>query len=176
VSFSGGFANIQKGHGVAFGDWDRDGDEDVYVVIGGAYDADKFYNCMFENPNADKNNWIVLKLEGNGTNTNRMAIGARVMLSVQENGKERKIYRTVTSGASFGANSLALEVGLRKALHINEVVVHWPCLNCPDQTFKGLVINEAYKLVQGSDAPMSMVYTPTKVPLEDKVMHHSMAK
>lgn len=56
ISYSGGFANIQKGHGVGFGDLDHDGDEDLYVVIGGSYDGDQFYNCLFENPNPDQNN------------------------------------------------------------------------------------------------------------------------
>ncbi|HJW28344.1 MAG TPA: VCBS repeat-containing protein [Saprospiraceae bacterium] len=164
VSYSGGFANIQKGHAITFGDWDRDGDEDCYAVIGGAYDGDKFYNVMFENPNPDHNNWVVLKLEGNGTTTNKMAIGAHVMVSVQEGGKERKIYRVVTSGASFGANSLQLEVGLRKATKVNQVTVSWPCQKCPDQTYTGMEINNAYKLVQGQDKPEPMTYTPTKVP------------
>ena len=36
MSYNGGFANIQKGHGVSFGDWDHDGDEDLYAVIEGA--------------------------------------------------------------------------------------------------------------------------------------------
>ncbi|HUR29840.1 MAG TPA: VCBS repeat-containing protein, partial [Saprospiraceae bacterium] len=76
VSYSGGFANIQKGHGVAFGDPDHDGDEDIYAVIGGAYEGDMFYNCFFENPNEHNNNWIVLKLAG--VRANKPAIGARV--------------------------------------------------------------------------------------------------
>ena len=157
VSYSGGFANIQKGHAVSFGDLDRDGDEDLYVVIGGAFDGDNFYNCLFENPNDAKNNWITLMLEG--TTSNKKAIGARVAISVQENGKERMIYRTVTSGASFGANSLNLEVGLRKADVINKVTVTWPCQDCPEQTFTGMEINQAYKLIQDKAAPESLTYT-----------------
>ncbi|MGB3081271.1 MAG: FG-GAP-like repeat-containing protein, partial [Saprospiraceae bacterium] len=144
VSYSGGFANIQKGHGVAFGDPDHDGDEDMYVVIGGAFDGDNFYNCFYENPNEHNNNWVVLKLTGK--TANRAAIGARVAVSVQEGGKERKIYRMVSSGASFGANSLNIEVGLRKATSINNVTVQWPCKDCPDQVFTGLEINKAYLL------------------------------
>ncbi len=158
VSYSGGFGNIQKGHGVGFGDWDRDGDEDIYAVIGGAYDGDFFYNTLFDNPNEHNNHWVVLKLEGN--TANRAAIGARVAISVQENGKERKIYRTVTSGASFGANSLQLEVGLRKADIINNVVVTWPCKDCPEEVFSGMEIKKAYRLTQGSGAAKSMPYDP----------------
>ncbi len=156
VSYSGGFANIQKGHGVAFGDPDHDGDEDMYVVIGGAYDGDSFFNCFYENPNEHNNNWVVLKLTGKSAN--RAAIGARVAISVQEGGKERKIYRMVSSGASFGANSLNLEVGLRKATTINNVTVQWPCKDCPDQVFTGLEINKAYLLTQDETSPAPIPY------------------
>jgi hypothetical protein len=33
VTTSGGFGTIMKGHGVAFGDIDQDGDQDLYVVL-----------------------------------------------------------------------------------------------------------------------------------------------
>ncbi len=168
VSYSGGFANIQKGHGVSFGDWDHDGDEDLYAVIGGAYDGDFFYNCFFDNPNEHNNNWVVLKLEG--TKANKAAVGARVTISTQENGKERKICRTVTSGASFGANSLALEVGLRKSTTINSVTVQWPCKECPVEEFKGMEINKAYRLVQGVSAPKLLEYNAVK-PTASKGQH-----
>jgi hypothetical protein len=157
VSYAGGFAYIQKGHGVAFGDLDRDGDEDMYVAMGGAYEGDGFFNCLFENPNAEKNNWVVLTFKGITANT--AAIGARVMLSVQEGGKERRIYRTVTTGASFGGNSLSLEVGLRKATSINSVTVQWPCKECPDQLFTGLEPNKAYRLTQDEREPEILTYT-----------------
>ena len=156
VSYSGGFSNIQKGHGTSFGDLDHDGDEDMYVVIGGAFDGDFYYNSFYENPNEEKNNWLVLDLEG--TTANKKAIGARVAITVDENGKERMIYRTVTTGASFGGNSFALEVGLRKATSVKQVVVQWPCLSCPDQTFTGMEINKAYKLTEGQAAVTSLPY------------------
>ena len=35
VTFSGGFGHVQKGHGIAFGDYDRDGDQDVFAQMGG---------------------------------------------------------------------------------------------------------------------------------------------
>lgn len=161
VSYSGGFANIQKGHGVSFGDLDRDGDEDIYASIGGAYEGDDFYNTLLENPNENQNNWIVLKLEGK--TANRMAIGARVIIEVIEGGVARKLYRTVTSGSSFGGNSLALEVGLRKATAVRSVVVKWPCQNCPDQTFTDMSINSAYKLVQDEPKVQPLQYTSVKL-------------
>jgi hypothetical protein len=173
VSYSGGFANIQKGHGVSFGDLDHDGDEDIYVVIGGSFDGDAFYNCLFENPNEKNNNWVILKL--NGKSANNAAIGARVCLSIQEDGKERKIYRAVSSGASFGANSLTLEVGLRKATIINNVTVRWPCEDCPDQVFAGLEMNKAYHLIQDQSTPEPMEYN--KVIFKEKeegAMHMNM--
>jgi hypothetical protein len=127
------------------------------VVIGGAYDGDAFYNCLFENPNENNHNWIVLKLEGD--NANKAAVGARVVVTAMENGIERKIHRTVTTGASFGANSLILEIGLGKAATISGVTVQWPCLECPDDTYTGLEINKAYTLREGKAKAKEITYT-----------------
>jgi hypothetical protein len=170
VSFSGGVANIQKGHGVSFGDWDHDGDEDIYAVIGGAYDGDVFYNCFFQNPNQDDNHWVVLKLDG--STANKAAIGARVKIIIVEHGQERMICRTVGSGSSFGGNSFALEIGLRKASSIKNVSVQWPCKDCPEQVFTGLDINKAYRLAQNSSTPTLLPYAPLpQSGRQDEVKH-----
>mgnify|MGYP002361433795 CR=1 FL=1 len=161
VSYAGGFANIQKGHGVSFGDLDRDGDEDLYVCIGGAFDGDGFYNSLYENPNADQNHWIVLKLAGQSANA--AAIGARVIITVTENGQDRQISRTVSSGASFGANSLLLETGIGRATAIQSVRVKWPCKDCAEETFTGFDINKAYLLKQGTGSVETLSYTPVKM-------------
>ncbi|MEO5905970.1 MAG: VCBS repeat-containing protein, partial [Saprospiraceae bacterium] len=49
VTYAGGFGNIQKGHAVGFGDLDRDGDQDIYVIMGGSFEGDVYQNMFFEN-------------------------------------------------------------------------------------------------------------------------------
>jgi hypothetical protein len=41
ITASSGTGHLQKGHGVACGDWDRDGDVDVFIETGGAVNGDK---------------------------------------------------------------------------------------------------------------------------------------
>ena len=65
--------HLQKGHGVACGDWDRDGDVDLFIEMGGAINGDKFHNILFQNP-GQGNHYLTVKLAGR--KTNRAAIGA----------------------------------------------------------------------------------------------------
>jgi VCBS repeat protein/ASPIC/UnbV protein len=124
VTTSGGFGHLQKGHGIAFGDIDGDGDQDIYAVMGGWYTADAFRNCLFLNP-GNKNHWITLRLQG--VKTNRAAIGARIKVTVLEAaGARREIYDTVSTGGSFGGSSLQQEIGLGAANAIESIEVTWP--------------------------------------------------
>ena len=63
VTFAGGFGHIQKGHGVAFGDVDNDGDQDLFHQLGGFFPGDDYANALFENPTGEAS-WITLRLEG----------------------------------------------------------------------------------------------------------------
>ena len=73
ISASTGTGHLQKGHGVACGDWDRDGDVDLFVEMGGTTNGDKYHNVLFENP-GQGNHWLTVKLIGQ--KTNRATIGA----------------------------------------------------------------------------------------------------
>ena len=53
ITTAGGFGHLQKGHGIAFADFDNDGDQDVFAEMGGAYPGDAFMNALFENPGFD---------------------------------------------------------------------------------------------------------------------------
>ncbi|MEO8498417.1 MAG: VCBS repeat-containing protein, partial [Planctomycetota bacterium] len=57
VTMAGRFGHLQKGHAVVFADLDRDGDQDVFEQLGGAFPGDGFYDALFENPGFG-NNWI----------------------------------------------------------------------------------------------------------------------
>ncbi len=145
VTTSGGFGHLQKGHGIAFGDLDNDGDQDVYISIGGAYSGDFYRNALFENP-GHGNNWLKLKLVG--IKSNRAAIGAQIKVTVETAQGRRAIYKTVNSGGSFGANPLRQEIGLGEAKVIAEVEVFWPTTGLR-QTLAGLQVNHAYRIQEG---------------------------
>ena len=85
VTAAGGFGHVQKGHGGAFGDIEHDGDQDLYIVLGGAAEADLSQNVLLLNP-GHGNAWITLKLRG--TASNRLAIGARIQAR-RRNAKRR---------------------------------------------------------------------------------------
>ena len=123
VTSSGGFGHLQKGHGVAFGDLDHDGDQDVFAVMGGAYSGDVYQNVLFRNP-GHGNHWIKVLLEGR--RSNRSAIGARIKVTVTSPGGQREIHATVNNGGSFGSSSLRQEIGLGQASAILSVEVVWP--------------------------------------------------
>lgn len=151
VTFEGGFGQIQKGHATAFVDLDRDGDADVYAVIGGAYQGDRFANVLFENPGWPDHAWIGLELEGR--TANRSAIGARVRVQViDDKGQPRTFHRTVGTGGSFGAGSLSLVVGVGRARSIERVDITWPDASRSTSSHTGLALRRTYHIVQGGTA------------------------
>ena len=123
VTTSGGFGHLQKGHAVAFGDVDNDGNQDVFENIGGAFTSDKFWSALFKNP-GHGNHWVKLRLVG--IKANRFAVGARIRVQTTEDGKTREIFKTVNSGGSFGASSLRPHIGLGKANVIDDLEIRWP--------------------------------------------------
>jgi len=146
VTTSGGFGHLQKGHAVAFGDIDNDGDQDVYEVMGGAYTGDTAFNVLFENP-GHGNHWITLKLEG--VQSNRGAIGARIKVIAETADGPREIHRTVGSGGSFGANPLRQEIGLGEAKAIRAVEIFWPVTG-QTQALKNLPMDHFYRVREGA--------------------------
>lgn len=127
ITASSGTGCLHKGHGVAFADLDNDGDQDIFIELGGAAIGDKHAAMLFENP-GHGNDWIGVRLVG--VKTNRPGIGARIKLTVENQGGGRRfIYRTVGSGGSFGASPLQQHIGLGKAARIENLEIWWPTSN-----------------------------------------------
>lgn len=147
VTTSGRFGHLQKGHAIAFADLDNDGDQDVYAVMGGAYAGDIARNALFLNP-GHGNHWLTLELEG--VQCNRAAIGARLRVVLATPEGERSLWRTVGSGASFGANPLRQEIGLGNATAIARVEIHWPTSG-RTQILTGLQPDRFYRVKEDTD-------------------------
>ena len=139
VTASGGVGHLQKGHGVAFGDLDNDGDQDIYAVMGGAYSGDVFTNVLFENP-GHGNHWLTLQMRG--VQSNRAGFGARIEVITQTATARRIIHSQTGSGASFGASTLQQEIGLGNAEAIEELVIRWP--SGVVQNFTNVAMDQKY--------------------------------
>lgn len=124
VTASSGTGELHKGHGVAFADMDHSGHEAILAETGGATPGDSHAFRLFANP-GNSNDWISVKLVG--VKTNRAAIGARIKVTVRNEGQGRRsIYRWVGSGGSFGASPLEQHIGLGKAAAIESLEIFWP--------------------------------------------------
>ena len=135
--------NLQKGHAVSFADFDNDGDEDIYIEMGGAYVGDAYENSLYMNPGQNNNHWVNLLLEG--TVSNKAAIGAKIKVSFKENGKSRAVYRDVNSGGSFGSSPLRQHMGIGQAALIDSIEIKWPATG-KTQVFKNPPVNSNIKI------------------------------
>jgi hypothetical protein len=146
VTYSSRTGHLQKGHGVSFADLDNDGDQDIHVEMGGAFTGDAYPNSLFLNPGQNDNHWISIDLRG-GLKSNRDAIGARVKVSIKENGVAREIYRDVNSGGSFGASPLRREIGLGQASTIESIEILWPGKEI--QKFTDVKVDQFIRITEG---------------------------
>lgn len=163
VTAAGRFGHIQKGHGVSFADFDNDGDQDIYAVLGGAYEGDNFPNVCFQNP-ISENNWLVIELEGQ--KSNRSAIGTKIKLRLDSG---REIFHTIGTGSSFGSNSLQAEIGIGAASKIDSIIVYWQ--RSETQIFDEIQINKKYRLLEGEDLK-EVEYKSLKMELRKHVHKH----
>jgi hypothetical protein len=148
VTTSGGFGNLQKGHGIAFADIENNGNEDVFEELGGAFQGDRFMPVLYKNP-GHGNHWVTLMLEG--VRSNRAAYGARIRVTVRENGRARSIYRAVGSVSSFGGNPMRQHIGVGQANSIEEIEIWWPTSGIR-QHFRNVQVDSTYQVREDVEA------------------------
>lgn len=146
-SFEWGLGHIQKGHGIAFADLNNNGQQDIYAVMGGAFQGDVFLNAFFFNPLSSENSYLKVRLKG--ITSNRAGISAKVKVIAQTiNGETITRWKSMQTGASFGSNPTELHIGLGKATTIEKVEVLWPGLNAQWFSYPVKKINQQIILSQ----------------------------
>ena len=140
ITASSGTGHLQKGHSVSCADWDRDGDIDIFIEMGGAINGDKYHNILFQNP-GQSNDWLTVKLIGQ--KSNRPAIGARIKV-VTAGERPLTIHRHVSSGSSWGANPLQQTIGLAKADRVALLEIHWPTSGTT-QVFRDIAVEPSHR-------------------------------
>jgi enediyne biosynthesis protein E4 len=136
----GGFNQPKVGRGLAYGDFDRDGDLDILITTnnGPAY--------LYRNDQLSGNRSIRFRLVG--TKSNRDAIGASLRIyETNSNGKPTQS-RLIKGGSSYLSQSeLPATFGLGKQSKIDRVVIDWP--SGRTEEYKNLAAGKAYECVEG---------------------------
>ena len=89
---------------------------------------------------------MTLRLEGR--RSNRSAVGARIEVEVEQGRQRRRIYATVSTGGSFGSQTLQQELGLGRADAIVSVKIGWPATG-EVETLEGLPLDSIVHVVEG---------------------------
>jgi hypothetical protein len=132
----GGFAQPKVGRGLAYGDFDRDGDLDLLLTTnnGAAH--------LFRNDQLAGNRSIRFRLVG--TKSNRDAIGATV--HIESGGAPQ--FRMVKTGSSYLSQcELPLTFGLEKRDRVERVVITWPSGRVEE--FRNLAAGRGYECTEG---------------------------
>jgi enediyne biosynthesis protein E4 len=134
----GGFTEPRVGRGLAYGDFDRDGDVDLLMTTNNGPAA------LFRNDQTAGNRSLRLRLIG--TTSNRDAIGA--VVRVTHGGTTQM--RTVKSGSSYLSQSeLPVTFGVGRRDVVERVEMAWP--NGRTDEFKNVTTGRAYECVEGRD-------------------------
>jgi len=131
-----GVGCVKPGGAITLGDYDSDGDLDIYLVVGGQA------NVLYRN-NGNENNWLVVKTKG--VVSNRDGIGAKVRVIAGE----LSMIREVSGGSGYTSqNSLPVEFGLGSYPQADSVIISWS--SGIVDTFYSVMADKFYTAIEGS--------------------------
>ena len=107
------YSNVSRG--AAFGDYDNDGDVDVFIVNNGGS------GVLLMNEGGNKKNWLEVELEG--TKSNRSAIGTKLRAVTDSVIQLRQVG---DQSSYLSQNSLVQHFGMGSYTHVDTLDITWP--------------------------------------------------
>lgn len=128
------------GRGVAIGDYDNDGDMDIFVVNNGGP------GMLLRNDGGNKKRWLKVVLQG--VQSNRFAIGAKLVLRA---GNMVQIRQIGAQGSYCSQNSIIEHFGLETNIKVDTLQISWP--SGYQQELYNIGSNQTVRVVEGENNP-----------------------
>jgi len=134
------FGQPHVGRGLAYCDYDNDGHMDLAISNNGESVV------LLHNESKTPNHWLRLELQG--TKSNRDAVGAKVTFKIGD----RKLVRHRKGGGSYlSASDPRLLIGLGDASQVDQVEIRWP--SGLVQRLGPLQADRGYRIIEGENQP-----------------------
>ena len=130
------FKEQYVGRGAAFGDYDNDGDVDIFIVNNGGP------GILLRNEGGNKNKW--LKLDLHGVQSNSAAIGTKIRIVA---GESTQIQQVGVQCSYCSQNSLIQHFGLGESVKVDTLEINWP--SGTTQVFHNLPVNQSVEIIEG---------------------------
>jgi len=109
------FKEKKVGRGVAFGDYDNDGDMDLFIVNNAGP------GILLRNDNSLGRHWLEVALTG--TKSNHSAIGTHLRIVT---GEKVQIRQVGSQSSYLSQNSLVQHIGIGNHSRVDSLIINWP--------------------------------------------------
>ena len=132
-----------RGRGLAIGDYNNDGRQDILVGVVSNSSLNSHHTLLYQNQGTELN-WIKVKLDGISSNKDGYGSKVRVVFG------GRSLIRELSGGTSYLSHmSNTLHFGLGNVSEIDSLIVTWP--NGTEQIFKNIEPNQTYLVVENQE-------------------------